>query len=94
MFINSDVMLAHAKPQDGVNRLNMSLTIFKKPVVFNENKAAKIIFMLCAEDNERHLKIMNDLLKLAAADKNLSRLANANTANEILSALKEILSAP
>jgi len=34
---------------------------------------------------------MNDLLKLAAADENLSRLSNANTADEILSALKEIL---
>lgn len=83
MFINSDVMLAHAKPQDGVNRLNMSLTIFKKTFVFNENKAAKIIFMLCAEDNERHLKIMNDLLKLAAANAD-SHLAMLMKISELL----------
>lgn len=29
MFINGEVMLAHAKPQDGVNRLDVSMTIFK-----------------------------------------------------------------
>ena len=28
MFINGEVMLAHAKPQDGVNRLDVSMTIF------------------------------------------------------------------
>ena len=91
MFINNEVMLAHAKPQDGVNKLDLSLTIFKTPVVFNETRAAKIIFVLCAEDNERHLKIMNELLKLASTDENLSRLSAANSADEILSLLKEIL---
>ena len=91
MFINSDVMLAHAKPQDGVNHLDLSLTIFKTPITFNENRAAKMIFMLCAEDNERHLKIMNELLTLAEADENLSRLSAASSAEEILTAMKEIL---
>lgn len=91
MFINNEVMLAHAKPQDGVNRLDLSLTIFKSPIPFNETRAAKIIFMLCAEDNERHLRIMDDLLKLASADENLARLSAANSADEILSVLKEIL---
>ena len=91
MFMNDYVMLAHAKPQDGVNRLNLSLTVFKTPVVFNETRAAKIIFMLCAEDNERHLQILNDLLTLATTEKNFERLAATNSADEILSILKEIL---
>ena len=91
MFINSEVMLAHAKPQDGVNHLDLSLTIFKTPIIFNENHAAKMIFMLCAEDNERHLKIMDDLLKLAAAEENLSKLSCADSAEEILSLLKDVL---
>jgi len=69
----------------------LSLTIFKTPIPFNENRAAKIIFMLCAEDNERHLKIMNELLTLAAADENLSRLSKASSPEEILTAMKEIL---
>lgn len=91
MFINSEVMLAHAKPQDGVNRLDLSLTIFKTPIIFNENRAAKIIFMLSAEDNERHLKIMNELLTLASTPGNLLRLWELNSADEIFSALNEIL---
>ena len=91
MFINADVMLAHAKPQDGVNRLDLSLTIFKSPIPFNENRAAKMIFMLSAENNERHLKIMDELLRLASVDENLSRLWSSNSADEILSVLKEIL---
>ena len=91
MFINSEVMLAHAKPQDGVNHLDLSLTVFKTPIFFNETHSAKMIFLLSAEDNERHLKIMNELLKLASTAENLSRLSDSDTAEEILSVLKEIL---
>lgn len=34
MFLNNEVMLAHAKPEDGVNRIDISLSIFREPAVF------------------------------------------------------------
>ena len=91
MFINSEVMLAHAKPQDGVNRLDLSMTIFKNPVFFAENRNAKIILVLSAEDNERHLGIMNDIWKIAQNEKFADLLSKAEDHDEAVNILKELL---
>ena len=64
MFITNNIMLAHAKPEDGVNKMDISMTIFKNPIFFKEGKKAEIIFILAAEDHEKHLKILNDILKI------------------------------
>jgi len=91
MFINNEIMLAHAKPQDGVNRLDLSLTIFKNPVYFAENRNAKIILMLSAEDNERHLGIMNDIWKMAQNEDSMNSLANAADSESVIKLLKTLL---
>ena len=91
MFINNDVMIAHAKPQDGVNRVDLSLTIFKTPIPFSEKRIAKLIFILSAEDNEKHLKIMNDLFTIAQDDNNIEKITTAASPEEVIMILKELL---
>lgn len=56
--------LAQARPEDGVNCLDLSLTVFREPVVFSEYRWAKLVLVLAAEDQEKHLKILQDLLTL------------------------------
>lgn len=77
MFLTDEVMLAHAKPEDGVNRVDVSMTIFKTPVSFGKEKAAKVIIVLAAEDQEKHLKILNDIMKIAEKEENIERLWQA-----------------
>lgn len=64
MFITSRVVLAHTKPENGVNRLDVSLHIFKESVEFSDFHRANIIIMLAVEDHESHLKILRDLLEV------------------------------
>lgn len=91
MFINDEIMLAHAKPQEGVNNLDLSMTIFRNPIAFSEKKFAKMIIVLCAEDNERHLRIMDELLKLAQSEEHISRITIAEHADEVLHILEDAL---
>ncbi|MDE7312139.1 MAG: PTS sugar transporter subunit IIA [Eubacterium sp.] len=91
MFITDNIMLAHAKPEDGVNKMDISMAVFKNPVFFKEGKKAEIIFVLAAEDHEKHLKILNDILKIAENAEETERLANAGTCEKILQELREIL---
>jgi mannitol/fructose-specific phosphotransferase system IIA component (Ntr-type) len=91
MFITDHIMLAHAKPEDGVNRRDVSLASFKEPVFFPAGRQAKIIIVLSAEDNEKHLKILNDLLTFAEDEENLKALEEAESAAGILALLKEKL---
>ena len=85
MFLTNDVILAHAKPEDGVNRLDISLSVFHEPVTFSALRHAKLVFILAAEDQEKHLKILQDILLLVGNDNSISRLACAKTSSEVLS---------
>ncbi|MBQ4303153.1 MAG: PRD domain-containing protein, partial [Lachnospiraceae bacterium] len=91
MFITDHIMLAHAKPEDGVNRRDVSLASFKEPVLFPAGRQAKIIIVLSAEDNEKHLKILNDLLTFAEDEENLKALEEAESAAGILALFREKL---
>lgn len=52
---------------------------------------AKIIFILAVEDHEKHLKILNDILKIAENTDRIQSLAKADTCEKILEKLMEIL---
>lgn len=91
MFITDEVMLAHAKPEDGVNKMDISIAVFQNPVVFPKGKQAKIILILAAEGHEKHLKILNDILKITEDTNEIGRLARADTSERFLEELGEIL---
>ena len=91
MFITEHVVRAHAKAEDGVNRRDLSLAVFSEPVQFPKQKFAKVIFALSAEDNEKHLKILNDILNFAKEEENLQALESASSVPEILELFRSVL---
>lgn len=91
MFLNDRVMLAHAKPETGVNRLDISLTVFRKPVSFARGKAASVMFVLAPENQESHLRILNDILSLTEDDAYIRQIERAETPEEISVLLYKIL---
>ena len=64
MFITPRVILAHAKPEDGVNRLDVSFFVYKQAVKFSDFHEANIVIVLAAEDQEKHLKILRDIASI------------------------------
>lgn len=91
MFITDKVMLAHAKPEEGVNKMDVSMAVFKEPVFFREGKRAEIIFVLAAVDHEKHLKILNDILKIVENEEGMERLIRAGSCEKILEELRKML---
>lgn len=91
MFLTEDVILAHAKPEDGVNCLDFSIAVFKKPVVFSEYRRAKLVLMLAAEDQEKHLHILQDVLTLISEPETVDRLTNCDTEDELLTLIRQKL---
>lgn len=91
MFITDEIMLAHAKPEDGVNKMDISMAVFENAVSFPKGKNAKIIFILAAEDHEKHLKILNDILKITENMDGIERLVRADTCEKILEELGGLL---
>jgi len=90
MFITNEIMLAHAKPENGVNYLGLSLGIFHEPVPFPGGRRARLIFVLAAEDNERHFRILNELLAIAQNEDLLNRITQAQDPEAVMRLLREL----
>ena len=91
MFLTDEVILAHAKPECGVNRLDISLAIFQTPVVFTERRRAKLVIVLAAEDQEKHLKILQDILILVSDSEFINALTACQTSSDTLYAVRKLL---
>ncbi len=91
MFLTDDVILAHAKPEDGVNCLDISLGIFRTPVKFSEHRQARLVIVLAAEDQEKHLKILQDILKIVSDSEGMEQLCQCSTASEVILILQQLL---
>ena len=92
MFLTENVILAHAKPEDGVNSLDIALSVFKEPVVFSEHRKANLVIVLAAEDQEKHLKILQDILQIISDEETVSQLIQPSSPERVLAVIKEKLS--
>ncbi|PQF22884.1 BglG family transcription antiterminator [Enterococcus mundtii] len=76
IVIGKHLALAHARPEDGVNKLGVSVATIHQPVDFGneEMDPVKIIFCLAAVDSYSHLTIMKELIELINDETKLTRL--------------------
>ncbi|HEX2980666.1 MAG TPA: BglG family transcription antiterminator [Anaerolineaceae bacterium] len=66
MVIMPGVAILHAFPEDGVNRLCMSMVTLKTPVAFGNEKfdPVQVAFALGSIDNQMHLRALSELIDL------------------------------
>lgn len=91
MFLSKDVMLAHTKSEAGANKLGLAVTLFKEAVPFPKEKSAKLIFVLSAEDQIKHLKILKDIMKLLSDANCRKILFGTATSEEFIAGADKIL---
>ncbi|MFT4245226.1 MAG: PTS sugar transporter subunit IIA [Micrococcaceae bacterium] len=92
-FINvgDRVALPHARPEDGVNKVGISLLKTNETVYLLDKKhhPIKLFICLAATDNKAHLEALADLTKLLIKKDSLNALLKAETKQEILDVIKE-----
>lgn len=91
MFLTEDVILAHAKPEDGVSCLDLSLAVFPEGVVYAPGRKARLVLLLSAEDQEKHLKLLQDILVLISAPDAVEKLTACTTPQAVLEQIQTIL---
>lgn len=91
IVIGKYLALAHARPEDGVNELGVSVMTLKEPVVFGHewNDPVKIIFCLAASDAYSHLNIMKSIVTLIQNETKIDELAAADSAESFIQLLLE-----
>ncbi|WP_019121657.1 BglG family transcription antiterminator [Brevibacillus massiliensis] len=80
------VAVPHARPEDGVKKVGISLLKLSEEVAFSEesDRRANLIFVLAAIDNETHLRALGQLTELISEADNVDKLIAARQKAEIL----------
>lgn len=91
MFITDDIVLVHAKIEDGALKLGVNMGIFHEPVVFAPNRKARIMIFLVAVDQESHLKILNDIMAIFSDRSNTDKIAQCTQSVQAVKMIADIL---
>lgn len=89
IFLSPDIALAHAKPEDGVLQLSMSLLISSEGVNFPGNAKARVIIVIAPVDNESHLKALREIVDFFTDQSNLVQILNAKDVNDAYKLLSD-----
>lgn len=91
IHIGQGVALPHARPEEGVNAVGMSLLKVAKPVWLADDKNHQIQLFIClaAIDNETHLKALASLTKILSTKETMNQLLDATTKEELLKIINE-----
>lgn len=86
IVIAPGVALPHARPEDGVRRLAISMVQLRDPVAFGHetNDPVSLVFALAAVDVDSHLKALSQLSQVISNPDNVARLRSAQDVAEAL----------
>jgi mannitol operon transcriptional antiterminator len=85
------VAIPHAKPEDGVKKLGMSLLCLEKSVCFSNSAQhdVHLIIVLAANDGETHLKALSQLSKLFTDQTSINKMIKAQSTQTILKMIED-----
>ncbi|MWP61400.1 PTS sugar transporter subunit IIA [Gilliamella sp. Pas-s25] len=83
------IAMPHARPEQGVNQLGLSMLLVKEGVKFNseENDPVYLITLLAASDSTSHIEILTQLATLFGTQNDIQTIFNAQTPAQILSVI-------
>jgi mannitol operon transcriptional antiterminator len=85
IVIAPKVAIPHARPEDGVNKLGMSLLKLENSVPFSDDEKhnVQVVIVLAAIDGETHLKALSQLTTMLSNETNMIEILKANRPNRI-----------
>lgn len=83
------IAMPHARPEQGVNRLGLSMVLVKKGVKFNssENDPVYLITLLAANDSSSHVDMLTQLAALFAESKDIETIFKAQDREQVLAVI-------
>ncbi|WP_306009622.1 BglG family transcription antiterminator [Bacillus sp. MMSF_3328] len=90
IVIAPGVAIPHAKPEDGVEKLGLSLLRLKNGIAFSGQKSHEVnlIVVLAAIDGDSHLLALSQLTRMMTAEGNKQQLIKAESADEIFEMIR------
>ncbi len=91
MVLAPGLALAHARPEDGVTALGMSVITLETPVEFGSeaNDPVSLIISFGGVDKESHIDMLQALARFLMVQENQDFLRSATSVQEVLEAFKQ-----
>lgn len=91
MFLTDGLVLAHSKSEHGVKKVDAAMTVFNEPVTWENGKFVRVIVTIAAEDQTRHIRILNDILDVFSKKRSLEQISALGSSSEVRSYLQKQL---
>lgn len=80
-----DIALPHARPEQGVIKKQLGVTLLKNAVKFSEGGYdVRLLITLAASDNQGHLEALQQLSEIMMDEERMKQILKAETSEEIL----------
>ena len=91
IVIAPQIALPHARPEQGVNLVGMSMLCLDESVSFSDKKEhdVRLLVVLAAVDNESHLQALMQLSELLSEPKAEELIMNATKVEQVLDVINE-----
>ena len=89
IVLKNKIAIAHAKPEEGANRLNVSLLINRKKIYFDEKIGVHFLFVLSSPNPKAHLQILKDISFWTDEEVDLKNLLNGDI-TELMNCVRKI----
>ncbi len=88
-LLTKDIALLHSRPEEGVNRRQIGITLVKEGVIFpGKSTPVRLLIVLAAEDNEGHIEAMTDIAELVIDESRVGEILKAESVDEIYELLQ------
>lgn len=79
-----DLALLHARPEQGVLKRQIAVTVLREPVRFKpEGPDVRVLVTLAATDSDSHIEVIRRIATLFGDPDNITKVAEAETVDQI-----------
>lgn len=79
-----DLALLHARPDQGVIKRQLAVTVLREPIRFKEEGPdVRLLVTLAATDADGHIEVMRQLATMFCDPANIAKIVEADSADEI-----------
>lgn len=89
--ISEKIAIAHAKPDDGVIKMGVSLSIYKKGLKIMGKNNVQFLFILSTPNQQEHLHILQNIVSVNEDEKIMNQMIQAECEEDALYILKKEL---
>ncbi len=89
--VGPGMAMPHARPEDGVNRLSLAITVIQNGVNFDSegNDPVKMLVTLAATDSNSHVDAISKLAELFMNEEHVEAICTAQNTQDVLAIIEK-----